>query len=42
MTQLNDVPENKISQQIKTFILTGFSKITLEKQTDGKWTIKGE
>ncbi len=42
MTQLNDVPENEICQQIETFILTGFNKITLEKQINGMWTIRGE
>jgi len=42
MTELNNVPENKVPQQVKIFMLAGLAKITIEKQQDGKWTIKGE
>ena len=42
MTELNNVPENKVSQQIKIFIAAGLTKITIEKQPDGNWTIRGE
>lgn len=42
MTELNNVPENKVPQQVEIFILAGLIKITIERQPDGDWTIKGE
>ena len=40
MTELKDVPENRIAQQVEIFILAGLTKISMEKQRDGNWTIK--
>lgn len=42
MSELNDVPENEVTQVVENFILAGNEKITLLKQSDGNWTIKAE
>lgn len=42
MTKLKNISESEISQQIENLILDGYTKITLEKQSDGTWTIKAE
>ena len=42
MTKLKNILESEISQQVENFILDGYKKITLEKQSDGTWTIKAE
>ncbi len=42
MTELNDIPEEQVPQVIQAFILSGKSLITIEKQADDKWTVRGE
>lgn len=42
MTQLKDVPEDEVPQEIENFILAGCTNITLKKQPNGKWAITGE
>jgi hypothetical protein len=42
MTKLIDILESEISQHIENFILDGYIKITLEKQSNGMWAIKAE
>lgn len=42
MTKLQNISESELSQEIENFILAGYTKITLEKQSNGTWTIKAE
>ncbi len=42
MAELRDVPGNEVPRIVKGFILDGYTKITVEKQSDGNWTVTGE
>jgi hypothetical protein len=42
MTELNNVPVEKVPHVVEIFILSGKTNITLERQSDGNWTIRGE
>jgi hypothetical protein len=42
MTELNDILESEVLRVVENFILAGNIKITLTKQSDGKWTVMGE
>lgn len=39
---LLDVPENEVLKIVEGFMSDGFIKITIEKQSDGNWTVTGE
>ena len=40
--EMNDVPQDNIPKITESFIFDGWTKITITKQQNGKWTIKGE
>ena len=42
MTELNNIPVENVPHVVEVFILSGKTNITVEKQADGKWTVRGE
>lgn len=42
MTKLINILESEICQEIENLILDGYTKITIERQSDGVWTVKAE
>jgi hypothetical protein len=41
MSELKDIPEEKVPHVVELFILSGNTRINVEKQADGKWTVRG-
>lgn len=42
MTELNNIPVEKVPHIVEIFILSRKTNITVVKQADGNWTIRGE
>ena len=42
MTELNNIPVEKVPHVVEVFILSGKTNIAIEKQTDDKWTVRGQ
>ena len=42
MTKLINILESEICQEIENLILAGYTKISIERQADGTWTVKAE